>query len=89
MKRSRKNESYYGTVILDGKYVKFANLFEFEYEGLVTDVVKGEIEYALLETGNEDADLEDYDDVYVYNKDFTAASVDDIDEGSLIYLGRW
>jgi len=76
----------YGTFILDGKEIKFANLFDFEYSGLVTKVAKDEIEYAALAGGDEDVlEIDKYDDVYVYNKDFTAATLDDIDKNSLIY----
>jgi len=78
----------YGYFIFDGKEVKYANLFDFEGgdKGFVTGVAKDEIEYISLYDADEQVlELDDYDEVYVYNKDFTKASLDDIDENSVIF----
>lgn len=82
-----RNDNAYGVIILDGKYIKFANLFDFDNGGLVTKITRRrEIEFARFEDGREDVlEIYEYDTVYVYNNDFTAASISDIDEDSIIY----
>jgi len=76
----------YGYFIFDGKEIAAANLFDFEYEGLVTAVAEDEIEYMDTFSAEEEVlVLEDYDEIFVYNKDFTKADLEDIDENSLIY----
>ena len=76
----------YGYFIFDGKEIKAANLFDFEYEGLVTAVTEDGIEYVDLFAADEEVlELDEYDEVYAYNKDFTKAAVEDIDENSLIF----
>ncbi len=79
----------YGYFIFDGKEIVAANLFKFDdnAKGFVTDVAKDEVEYRVLgEDAEEDVlELDDYDEIYVYNKDFTKADLDDVDEGSVIY----
>ena len=76
----------YGYFIFDGKEIIAANLFDFEYEGLVTAVEEDAIEYvALADAEKEVLELDDYDEVFVYNKDFTKAALEDIDENSLLF----
>jgi len=76
----------YGYFIFDGKEIVAANLFRFAEKGFVTVVEEDEIEYIELEEAEEQAlELDDYDEVYVYNKDFTAAELDDVDENSVIF----
>ncbi len=79
-------EGDYGYFIFDGKEIIAANLFKFEEEGLVTGLAKDEIEYRDLEGAEEQVlELDEYDEIYVYNSDFTKADVKDIDEGTLIF----
>jgi len=77
----------YGYFIFDGKEIKAACLFRFDEKGFVTAVEDDVIEYVELEEADEDQalELDDYDEIYVYNKDFTKAELDDITEGSVIY----
>lgn len=76
----------YGYFIFDGKEIAAACLFSFDEKGFVTAVEEDEIEYIELEEAEEQAlELDDYDEVYVYNKDFTAAELDDVDENSVIF----
>ncbi|MCG0276768.1 MAG: S-layer homology domain-containing protein, partial [Thermosediminibacteraceae bacterium] len=79
-------DTLYGRIVLDKGEIVFANLFSFEGKGFVTKVEDDVIEYVDLVTADdEELELDDYDEIYVYNKDFTAAKVEDIDEDSLIY----
>jgi len=82
------DENAYGKVVLDRGRVAFANLFEFEEAdvGVVTKVDKDIIEYVNANGDETDLDLDDYDDVYVYNPDFSKADVEDIDEDSAIFF---
>lgn len=84
----------YGYFIFDGKEIKSACLFSFDPsevageadKGFVTDVAKDEIEFvSLFDKSEQVLELDDYDKVYVYNKDFTAADLDDIDKDSVIF----
>jgi hypothetical protein len=84
----------YGYFIFDGKEIIAANLFRFDPEGVdgradkgfVTDVLRDEIEYIDLYDADEQVlELDDYDEIYVYNRDFTKMALADIDEGSLIF----
>jgi hypothetical protein len=78
----------YGYFIFDGKEIKAANLFDFEGgdRGFVTKVDDDEIEYIDLYNAEEQLlALDDYDEVFVYNKDFTKAEVEDIDENTVMY----
>lgn len=85
-KTAKDLEGYYGYFVFDGKEIKAANLFEFDDKGFVTDVLKDEIEYVDLYDAEEQVlVLDDYDEIFVYNKDFTAAKLDDVDEGSVIF----
>ena len=79
-------ENAYGKVVLDRGEVAFANLFEFDNVGVVTEVDGKVIEFVDDETNEEDIDLDDYDDVYVYNADFSKADVEDIDVDSAIFF---
>jgi hypothetical protein len=77
----------YGYFIFDGKEIVAANLFNFEDKGLVTAVAEDEIEYIdLFDAEEQVLELDDYDEIYVYNKDFTKASLEDIDENSLMFF---
>jgi uncharacterized protein YuzE len=87
-KTARDLEGMYGYFIFDGKEIMAANLFDFEDgdRGFVTDVYRDEIEYIDLYQAEEQLlVLDDYDEVYVYNKDFTRADLDDIDEDTVIF----
>jgi hypothetical protein len=87
-KHAKQLEGLYGYFIFDGKEIKAANLFDFEDgdRGLVTDVYKDEIEYIDLYQAEEQVlALDDYDEVYVYNKDFTRADIGDIDKETVIF----
>lgn len=81
-------EGMYGYFIFDGREIKAANLFDFNEgdTGFVTGLYKDDIEYIDLYQAEEQIlALDDYDEVYVYNKDFTKASLDDIDKGTVIF----
>jgi hypothetical protein len=76
----------YGYFIFDGKEITNAVLFRFEDKGFVTAVADDEIEYIDLYDAQEQVlELDDYDEIYVYNSDFTAADLEDIDEDSVIF----
>lgn len=77
----------YGYFIFDGKEIAAANLFRFDEEGLVKAVAKDEIEYIALADAEEQVlELDEYDEVFVYNSDFTKANLEDIDEDALIFF---
>jgi len=79
-------EGLYGYFIFDGKEIIAANLFDFDYKGFVTAVAEDEIEYINLFNADEEVlEVDEYDEVFVYNKDFTKAEVEDIDENSVIF----
>jgi hypothetical protein len=79
-------EGMYGYFIFDGKEIKAANLFSFDYKGFVTKVAEDEIEYVDLYTADEEVlELDEYDEVFVYNKDFTKAELDDVDENTVMF----
>lgn len=79
-------DNAYGKVVLDRGEVAFANLFEFDNVGVVTEVDGKVIKFVDDDTNEEDIDLDDYDDVYVYNPDFSKADVEDIDVDSAIFF---
>ena len=79
-------EDVYGKVILDRGRVTFANLFEFDNLGVVTKIDKDTIKFVNKSAEKDDIDLDDYDDVYIYNPDFSEADVDDIDVDSAIFF---
>jgi len=79
-------ENAYGKIVLDRGDVAFANLFEFNNVGVVTEVEDNIIEFIDDETNEEEIDLDDYDDIYVYNPDFSKADVEDIDVDSAIFF---
>lgn len=82
-------EGMYGIFIRnDDDEITFANLFDFEGKGVVKKVDGDVIEYVDLTdatSDDEELDLDDYDNVYVLNADFSKADLDDIDENSVIY----
>jgi len=82
------DENAYGRVVLDKGRIAFVNLFEFDTAnvGVVTKVNKDEIEYVDSNGNETDLNLDDYDDVYVYNPDFAKAEAKDIDEDSAIFF---
>jgi len=79
-------EDMYGLFVFDGKEVKAANLFKFEDEGLVTEVDEDELEYVAFDNTEDVLPLDEYDAVYYYNKDFSKAEFEDIDENSAIFF---
>ncbi|AEE92555.1 S-layer domain-containing protein [Tepidanaerobacter acetatoxydans Re1] len=79
-------EDAYGKFVLDRGQVAFANLFDFDEVGVVTAVDGKVIEFININTDEDEVDLSDYDDVYIYNPDFTKADVKDIDEDSAIFF---
>lgn len=79
-------EDAYGKVVLERGRVAFANLFEFEKVGVVTKVDGKVIEFINIDTDEDELDLSDYDDVYIYNPDFSKADAKDIKEDSAIFF---
>ncbi|ADL08886.1 hypothetical protein [Thermosediminibacter oceani] len=80
-------DTLYGRIVLEKGEIVFANLFDFEGTGFVTKVEDDVIEYVdLAGATDEDLELDDYDEIFVYNKDFTAAKLEDIAEDSLVYF---
>jgi hypothetical protein len=79
-------EDMYGLFVFDGKEIKAANLFKFEDEGLVTEVDEDELEYVAFDNTEDVLPLDEYDAVYYYNKDFSKAEFEDIDENSAIFF---
>jgi len=77
----------YGRFVLD-EYgdVIFAYLFDFDNLGVVTEIDEDVIEYVDKDAGEDEIDLDDYDDVYIYNPDLSKADVDDIDVDSAIFF---
>lgn len=75
----------YGKVVLDRGEIIFASLFDFEDVGVVTKVDKKVIEFVNA-SGEDDLDLDDFDEVYIYNADFSKADVKDIGEDSAIFF---
>ncbi len=80
-------EDAYGRFVLD-EYgdVIFAYLFDFDNLGVVTEIDEDVIEYVDKGAVEDEIDLDDYDDVYIYNPDLSKADVDDIDEDSAIFF---
>jgi hypothetical protein len=79
----------YGNFVLERGEVVFANLFEFDTNdiGLVSKVDDDYIEFIALEDAKEDEiDLEEYDEVVVYDKYFNVLDVDDIEKDTLVYF---
>src|SRR5690606_7652096 len=61
--------------------VVFAYLFDFDQVGLVTSINENEMEFIDADGGEEDVlALDDAEEIYVFNKDLSAASLDDIEE---------
>jgi len=80
-----KLEGLFGKVILERGSVVFANLFDFsDDKGIVTKAEDTIIEFVDLSARKDEIDLGDYDFVYVYNYDLTAAKVEDIKKDSHI-----
>jgi len=76
----------YGLFVFDGKEIKAANLFSFDDEGgLVTEAAEDELEYVTFGNEEDVLELDEYDAVYFYNKDFSKAALEDIDKYSAIY----
>jgi len=83
---SNVDEGMYGYFIFDGKEIMAANLFDFDEAGFVTGVEDDEVEFIELDGAEEDLlVLDDYDEIFVYNKDFTKAEVEDIDENTVMF----
>ncbi|WP_213996708.1 InlB B-repeat-containing protein [Tepidanaerobacter syntrophicus] len=77
----------YGKFVRESGKIAFANLFDFDKKGIVTEVDKNVISFVDATNGDDDEiDLSDYDDVYVYNPDFSKADVKDIKEYSAIFF---
>ncbi len=77
----------YGKFVRESGKIAFANLFDFDKKGVVTEVDKNIISFVDATSRDDDEiDLDDYDDVYVYNPDFSKADVKDIKEFSAIFF---
>lgn len=79
----------YGRVVLD-EYgdVAFAYFFEFDakMQGMALKVKDDEIEFISIDVADEDLiELDKAEKVYVFNADFSAASLKDIKEGTAVF----
>jgi len=84
---SKLEAGMYGKFVRESGKIAFANLFDFDKKGIVTEVDKNVISFVDATNGDDDEiDLDDYDDVYVYNPDFSKADVKDIKEYSAIFF---
>ncbi|WP_213950400.1 S-layer homology domain-containing protein [Tepidanaerobacter syntrophicus] len=84
---SKLEAGMYGKFVRESGKIAFANLFDFDKKGIVTEVDKNVISFVDAANGDDDEiDLDDYDDVYVYNPDFSKADVKDIKEYSAIFF---
>ena len=54
--------------------------------GLVTDVAEDEVEYVAFDNTKDVLELDEYDAVYYYKKDFSKAEFEDINENSAIFF---
>jgi len=78
-------KNYYGKVVLDRGEIIFANLFDFENDGVVIDVTDEKIEYFKDSDSIKKLNLDDYDEYYIFDKNFKEAALEDIDEDSAIF----
>ena len=84
---SKLEAGMYGKFVRESGKIAFANLFDFDKKGIVTEVDKNVISFVDATNGDDDEiDLDDYDDVHVYNPDFSKADVKDIKEYSAIFF---
>jgi hypothetical protein len=83
------DKGLYGNFVLERGEIVFANLFEFDENdmGLVSEVAEDYIEFIALEDAKEDEiDMDEFDDIFVYDKYFNVLDVEDIEEDSLIFF---
>jgi len=79
-------DEVFGRFIMDDDEVVFASVFNFEFinNAVVTDVNGDTVEY--VSAANEDEfDLDNYDDVYVFTAEMMEASADDIDVDNAMF----
>jgi hypothetical protein len=77
--------SIYGKVVLDRGDIVFANFFSFDNNGVVTSVSGEKVEYFKDSDSIRRLNLDDYDEYYIYDKDFKVATLKDIVEDSAIF----
>ncbi len=80
----------YGRVVLNEyKEVAFAYLFDFDENnmvGMAQEVKDDEVKFINLSTRKEDTiELDDAEEVFVLNPDFTKASLEDIEAGTAVF----
>lgn len=79
----------YGRVVFDDDGdVRFANFFKFDtvVAGVVTEIDDDVYEVVTADGGDDEIDLEDYDDgVFVFGPQFEALDVEDIDVDSAVF----
>lgn len=83
------DKGLYGNFVLERGEIVFANLFEFDENdmGLVSEVAEDYIEFIALEDAKKDEiDMDEFDDIFVYDKYFNVLDVEDIEEDSLIFF---
>jgi len=78
-------KNVYGKVVLDRGEIVFANFFRFENNGVVTKVSDEKIEFFKDSDSIKKINLDDYDEYYIFDNNFKAASIEDIDEDSAIF----
>src|SRR6056297_2620351 len=79
-------DEVFGRFIMDDDEVVFASVFNFEFinNAVVTDVNGDTVEY--VSAANEDeVELDNYDDVYVFTAEMMEASADDIDVDNAMF----
>jgi len=75
----------YGKIVLDRGEIAFANLFDFDNNGVVTKVADTKIEYFKDSKSTRKLNLDSYDEYYIFDKDFKKAELEDVDEDSAIF----
>ena len=71
--------------MLERGEIVFANLFEFDENGVVTSVTDEKIEYFKDSDTTRKLILDDYDAYYIYDKNFNSVDLDYIDEDTAIF----
>lgn len=78
----------YGRFVLnEDDEIEFAYLFDIELSdtGLVTEIDKTDLDYVNLNADDDNLALDDAEEIYVFNKDLSAASLDDIKEDTAVF----
>lgn len=75
----------YGKVVLDRGEIIFANLIDFDANGVVVKVDGKKIEYFRDSKTTRKLNLADYEEYFIYDASFKAVDLEDIDEDNVIF----